>query len=137
MISAATKQIVQAWDTIQSHIPISPIRDEQQYGQAVEKLNELLDIVGDNEAHPLYDILDTLGTLIHDYEENHYPAPAVKGVDVLKFLMEEHQLSPSNLPEIGNEEVVSQLLAGKRELTVKNIRALSRRFGVSPATFID
>jgi len=137
MISAATKQIVQAWDTIQSHIPISPIRDEQQYDQAVEKLNELLDIVDDNEAHPLYDILDTLGTLIHDYEENHYPAPAVKGIDVLKFLMEEHQLSPSNFPEIGNEEIVSQLLAGKRELTVKNIRALSRRFGVSPATFID
>lgn len=137
MISAATKQIVQDWDTIQSHIPISPIRDEQQYNQAVEKLNELLDIVGDNEAHPLYDILDTLGTLIHDYEENHYPAPAVKGIDVLKSLMEEHQLSPSNLPEIGNEEIVSQVLAGKRELTVKNIRALSRRFGVSPATFID
>ena len=137
MISAATKQIVQAWDTIQSHIPISPIRNKEQYDQAVEKLNELLEIVGDNEAHPLYDILDILGTLIHDYEETHHPAPDVNGIDVLKFLMAEHQLSPSNLPEIGDEETVSQLLAGKRELTVKNIRALSRRFGVSPATFID
>jgi HTH-type transcriptional regulator/antitoxin HigA len=137
MINVATQQIVQAWDTLQSHIPISPIRNELQYDQAVEKLNELLDIVGDNEAHPLYDILDTLGTLIHAYEESHYPVPTVKGIDVLKFLMEEHQLSPSSLPEIGDEEIVSQLLAGKRELTVENIRALSRRFGVSPATFIN
>jgi HTH-type transcriptional regulator/antitoxin HigA len=137
IMSVATQQIIKAWDTLRSHIPISPIRNEQQYDQAVEKLNELLDIVGDNETHPLYDLLDTLGTLIHAYEETHYPAPTVKGMDVLKFLMEEHQLSPSSLPEIGNEEVVSQLLAGKRELSVENIRALSQRFGVSPATFIN
>jgi antitoxin component HigA of HigAB toxin-antitoxin module len=32
---------------------------------------------------------------------------------------------------------VSELLAGKRELSAKNIRALSKRFGVSPATFFD
>jgi HTH-type transcriptional regulator/antitoxin HigA len=61
----------------------------------------------------------------------------VKGIDVLKFLIEEHQLSPSSFPELGNEEIVSQLLAGKRELSVEDIRALSRRFGVSPATFIN
>ena len=137
MTSVATQQIVQAWDTIRSYIPISPIRSEQQYDQAVEKLNELLDTVGENEAHPLYDLLDTLGTLIHAYEESHYPAPTVKGIDVLKFLLEEHQLPLSSLPEIGNEEMVSQLLSGKRELTVENIRALSQRFGISPATFIS
>jgi len=136
MTSVATQQIAQAWDSLQSLIPVAPIRSEPQYDCAVEKLNELLDIVGDNEAHPLYDILDTLGTLIHAYEEMHYPAPVVTGVGVLKFLMEEHQLAPSGLPEIGHEEVVSEWLAGKRELTVENIRALSQRFGVSPATFI-
>lgn len=136
MTSVATQQLVQAWDTLQSLIPVSPIRNERQYDQAVEKLNALLDIVGDNEAHPLYNLLDTLGILIHAYEESHYPAPAVTGIGVLEILMEEHQLTPSSLPEIGNEDVVSELLAGKRELTVENIRALSQRFGVSPETFI-
>lgn len=136
MTHLATQEIVQAWDTLQSYIPISPIHNEQQYDQAVKKLNELLNIVGNNEAHPLYEILDTLGTLIHAYEDNQYPAPPVKGIDVLRFLMEEHNLSPSSLPEIGNEKTVSQLLAGKRELSVEQIRALSRRFRVSPATFI-
>ncbi|MDZ7262106.1 MAG: transcriptional regulator [candidate division KSB1 bacterium] len=131
----ATEQIVQAWSTLQSLIPVAPICNEQQYEQALEKLNELLDIVGDNEAHPLYDLVDTLGILIHAYEESHYPASPVTGIDVLRFLMEEHQLTPSSLPESGNEEVVSELLAGKRELSVENIRALSQRFGLSPATF--
>ena len=48
------------------------------------------------------------------------------GIDVLKFLLEEHQLAPSDLPEIGNQDVLSELLAGKRELSVDHIRALSK-----------
>ena len=57
---SATQQIAHAWGTLQSLVPVSPIRNERQYDRAIKKLNELLDIVGDNEAHPLYDILDTL-----------------------------------------------------------------------------
>lgn len=135
MTTLATEQIAQAWDNLQSLIPVSPIRDEQQYDQALEKLHELLDIVGDDERHPLYEVLDTLGTLVHAYEENHYQASPVTGVDVLKFLMDEHQLDPSNFPELGGKEMVVELLDGKRELSVENIRALSKRFGLSPATF--
>ena len=136
MTSVATRQIVEAWDALQSYIPIAPIRNEQQYDQAVAKLNELLEVVGDNDAHPLYEILDTLGTLVHVYEESHYPAPEVTGIGVLKFLMEEHQLTPASLPELGDEEVVAELLAGKHELTLENVRALSQRFGVTAASFI-
>lgn len=135
MTTLATEQIAQAWDNLQSLIPVSPIRDEQQYDQALEKLHELLDIVGDDERHPLYEVLDTLGTLVHAYEENHYQASPVTGVDVLKFLMDEHQLDPTNFPELGSKETVFELLNGKRELSVENIRILSKRFGLSPATF--
>jgi HTH-type transcriptional regulator/antitoxin HigA len=116
-------------------IPVSPIRNEQRYDQALKKLHELLDFVGDDERHPLYEVLDTLGTLVHAYEENHYQASPVTGVDVLKFLMDEHQLDPSNFPELGDKEMLFELLDGKRELSVENIRALSTRFGLSPATF--
>jgi len=137
MTATATQQITKAWDTLHSLVPISPIRTEQQYDQAVEKLNGLLDIVGDNEAHPLYPLLDTLSILIQNYEESHFPEPSVSGIDVLKFLMEEHQLTPSSFSEIGDEKAVSDLLAGKRELSLENIRALSKRFGISTATFID
>ncbi|MCI0691299.1 transcriptional regulator [candidate division KSB1 bacterium] len=137
MTTVATQQITQAWGTLQALIPVSPIRTEEQYDQAVEKLNELLDIVGDNEAHPLYELLDTLSILIHAYDEAHFPISPVTGIEVLKFIMEEHQLAPSDLPEIGDEKVVTELLADKRELSVENIRALSKRFGVSPAVFID
>jgi len=55
---------------------------------------------------------------------------------MLQFLMEEHQLGPSDLPELGTTNRVWEILNGKRELTVNNLRALAKRFGVSPAVFV-
>ncbi len=55
-------------------------------------MNELIDEVGTNEEHPMYEFLDTLGTIIHAYEEKNYPMPPVSGADVPSFLMEEHGL---------------------------------------------
>lgn len=116
--------------------PVLMIRDEREYDQAIVRLNALLDEIGTDEAHPLYELLDTLGTLLHTYEEAHQPIPETSGVDVLRFFMEEHGLTQSDLPEIGSQGVVSEVLSGKRELNVRQIRALAERFGVSPAVFI-
>jgi HTH-type transcriptional regulator/antitoxin HigA len=49
--------------------------------------------------------------------------------------MEQPVLSQADLPEIGSQSVVSEVLRGKRELNVRQIRALSRRFHVSPDAF--
>jgi HTH-type transcriptional regulator / antitoxin HigA len=102
----------------------------------VELLNRLLDEVGSVEEHPLYTLLGTLGTLIHAYEEEHHRIPECSGTDILRFLMEEHALTQSDLPEIGSQGVISDILRGKRELNVRQIRALAMRFHVSPAVFI-
>ncbi len=116
--------------------PFLTITNESEYDAAVERLNTLLDEIGTNEKHPLYTFLDTLGILIHAYEENHYPIPDCSGLDILDFLMTEHELTPLDLPEIGPQEIISDILSGKRELNMQQIRALSKRFHVSPAVFI-
>lgn len=127
-------------DQIQAHwtniAPLLTIRNDREYNAAVKRMNELLDEIGTNEKHPLYSLLDTLGTLIHAYEEEHFPIPASTGADVLRFLMEEHGLTQSDLPEVGSQGVVSEILNGKRELNVRQIRALAERFGVSTAVFV-
>jgi len=127
-------------DQLQTHwtniAPLLIIRNEGEYNAAVKRLNELLDEIGDNEKHPLYSLLDTLGTLVHAYEEEHYPIPDSTGSEVLHFLMEEHSLTQLDLPEAGSQGVVSEILNGKRELNVRQIRALARRFKVSTAVFI-
>ena len=126
-------ELQQHWTAIS---PLLSLRNEQEYDRAVERLNRLLDEVGTDEQHPLYTLLDTLGTLIHAYEEEHHPIPECSGVDVLRFLMEEHDLTQSDLPEIGSQGVVSEILRGKRGLNVRQMRALAKRFHVSPGVFI-
>jgi HTH-type transcriptional regulator/antitoxin HigA len=112
------------------------IRNEREYDRAMKRLNSLVDEVGTNERHPLYGLLDTLGTLIHAYEEEHFKQPDPSGPEMLRFFMEEHGLKQSELPEIGSQRVVSEVLEGKRELTTKQICALANRFHVLPAVFI-
>ncbi|MBP9500702.1 MAG: hypothetical protein KBF17_00930 [Candidatus Promineofilum sp.] len=121
------------WLAIQ---PILTIRNEDEYTRAVATLNELLDDVGANEKHPLYGLLDTLGTVIAAYEADNLTLAEAGGGEVLAYLMEEHGLRQSDLPEVGSQGVVSEVLSGKRELNVRQIRELAARFGVSPAVFV-
>lgn len=116
--------------------PILMIQNEDEYDRATVTLNELLDEVGTDEKHPLYGLLDTLGTVIAAYEADHLALPEVSGGEVLAYLMEQHGLRQSDLPEIGSQGVVSEILSGKRELNVRQIRALAGRFGVSAGVFV-
>jgi len=132
-MSLSTKEIQHHWATIR---PLLTIRNEREYDQAVKRLNALLDEIGTNERHPLYGLLDTLGTLLYAYEEKRHSLPESRGADMLRFFMEEHGLTQSDLPEVGSQGMVSEVLSGKRELNVRQIRALAKRFHVLPAVFI-
>ncbi|NJN96547.1 MAG: transcriptional regulator [Anaerolineales bacterium] len=109
---------------------------EEHYTQALETLDNLLEIVGEDENHPFYELLDTLGIMIAAYEEIHHSVDDVVSRDVLRFLMDEHHLTLSFLPELGVPETVSEILIGKHKLNVTQIRALSEHFGLSPVTFL-
>ena len=132
-MTLVNKELQVHWANI---APLLSIRNEREYNAAIKRLNELLDEIGDNENHPLYSLLDTLGTLIHAYEEEHYPIPDATGTEVLRFLMDEHGLTQSDMPEVGSQGVISEILNGKRELNVRQIRSLAQRFGVSSAVFV-
>jgi HTH-type transcriptional regulator / antitoxin HigA len=105
--------------------PLLSVRNEDEYDLAVERLNQLIDEVGTDEQHPFYMLLDTLGTLIHACAEQHHTFPAASGVEPLQYLMEEHALTQSDLPEVGSQGVVSEILRGKRQLNERQIRVLA------------
>ena len=132
-MNVIAQDIQSHWRIVQ---PIFSVRDENEYDKAVETLNALIDEVGTDEEYPLYELLDTLGTVIHAYEEKHYPVPECSGVEALKFLMEEHQLEPKDLPNLGSSDTVLEILNGDRDLTVTHIRTLAERFQISPAVFV-
>ena len=132
-MNTITKDIETHWSAIS---PLLAIRNEREYQEAVERVANLIDEIGTDELHPLYELLDTLGTLIAAYEEKHYPMPKCNGAEMLRFFMGEHELTQSELSDIGSQGVVSDILKGNRELNIRQIRALAKRFNVSPAVFI-
>src|SRR3990167_3185440 len=71
---------------------VSYPKNEKEFNQLSSRLDELLDIVGENEKHPLMGLIDVLGNLISVYEDSQRRHSTGKGINALKFLMETHQL---------------------------------------------
>ncbi len=130
------KYLLPAWETFRTATDIAPIRDEAHYQRMVAVLEALLDEAAGDANHPAMGLVDIVGDLIENFEAEHHPLPDVTGVQALKFLMEQHGIKQCDLHEIGSQGVVSEILTGKRALNIRQIRALSERFGVSPATFV-
>ena len=122
---------------ISKHVPLRPIRAEQQYDAAVASMNRLLDAGAADETHPLADLVATLGELIGDYDALHFPAADVAPSEVLRALMHQHGLTQSELAqELGSQGVVSEILSGKRAMNLRQMRALATRFSVPVAAFV-
>lgn len=119
------------------HVPLRPIRSRRDYSAAVAALNALLDAGAAEERHPLADLVATLGELIGDYDDAHHPAQSVAPGDMLRFLLEQHGLKQGEVPEVGSQGVVSEVLSGKRALNLRQMRALAQRFSVPVGVFID
>lgn len=191
---SATLQIdhlLPAWERFRAATDIGPIRDEAHCARMTAALEHLLDAAAGDESHPAMALADIVGDLIEDYEARRHPLPEATGVQALEFLMRQHGLRQSDLPEVGSQGVVSRealigskwmgardigmgckartaaiacamarirnaadrprsrcarregfdqrfpkILAGKRELNLRQVRALAARFGVAAATFI-
>ena len=131
----AIAPIATAWNNFRAATHIGHIADEGDYEQAIRVADELLELGALDEAHPSHSLFMTLSDLIYVYDQRHYALPKIDAVQTLRFLMDQHDLKQGQLPAIGRQSVVSEILAGKRSLTVEHIRNLSARFGVSPAAF--
>jgi HTH-type transcriptional regulator / antitoxin HigA len=130
------KHLLPAWAAFRADTDIGPIRSNAHYKRMVAILEALLGETAGDESHPAMGLVDIVGNLIADHEAAVDPLPLASGVHALKFLMEQHGLKQGDLPEVGSQGVVSEVLCGKRELNVRQVRALGERFSVSPATFI-
>ncbi|HEV3424061.1 MAG TPA: transcriptional regulator [Paraburkholderia sp.] len=120
---------------LSAKVPLHPITDAREYDEAVHVLNALLDIGAVDEEHPLAGLVTALGEFIGEYDEANDALPDAPPAEVLRAIMDQHSIRQSDLPEIGSQGVVSEILNGKRELNARQIRDVSKRFGVSPAVF--
>ncbi len=94
------------------------------YTEALERLTSL-----DHPSPSEIEAIELLTLLITHYEDEHYPIPATDPVSLVKFLIDQRGLTQRDLvPQFGTESAVSMFLSGQRQLTVKQVIALSDRF---------
>ncbi|WP_063570858.1 MULTISPECIES: helix-turn-helix domain-containing protein [Luteibacter] len=123
------------WDEFQKVSGVCHIETARDYDKVVGLTDALVDAGAMASQHSQHSLYMVLADLIYAYDQQHFPQAKVHGIDLLRFLMEQDGLTQSQLPEIGTQSVVSEILAGKRELTTGHIRALAKRFALSPAAF--
>ena len=131
---AELERLAVAWTQMSEVLSVP--HTEAEYLRISALLDLVVDEVGEHDSHPLASLMETLGTLVDAYEREHVVELPGAPVAVLRLLMDEHGLTQSDLPELGSQGVVSEILRGRRQINVRQVRALSARFGVSPAAFI-
>ncbi|MDR2837567.1 MAG: transcriptional regulator [Azonexus sp.] len=134
-------QVARSYGEFRAVAGVGAIRTEADYERALELIAAILAQTRDtpareDAAHPLADLLDLLTAAAHEYEADHHAIPAVSPREALRFLMEQHGLKQSDLPEVGSQSVISEILAGRRLLNTRQIAALVERFRVSADAFI-
>ena len=131
--------MLQAWHGLRATMPdFGPIKSDRAFARMNVFMEALLEEVGDDEDHELADLLDVVSSLVLQYDNLHNPdIPPAEPKDVLKLLMEQHELKQVDLArELGSQGVVSDILTGRRELNARQIRVLAKRFKVSPVVFL-
>ena len=98
------------------------IKTESEYAAALARIEKLMDA----KPHtPPGDELELLSLLLHDYEEKVIPIAKPDPVAAIRFRMEQQGLGPKDLvPFLGSRSRVSEVLSGRRHLSLKMIRAL-------------
>jgi len=119
-------------------LPLRPLKTAHTYQVALEMAKALLLREERSLDAGEADYLDVLSTLIEQYEDLHHPIPDASGLDALKHLMQEHELSISDLGSIiGHQPTASEIVNARREMSKAVIGKLSEHFGVSPSVFFD
>jgi len=109
------------------------IKTEQEYNEACERvymmINSTKNAIEPNSTEG--EEMELLSLLVEKYEQEHYPIGAPNPIEAIKFRMEQMNLKQADIaPLFGGKTRVSEVLNGKRSLTLKMITLLNRYLGI-------
>jgi HTH-type transcriptional regulator/antitoxin HigA len=114
---------------------IRPVKTEKDYDAALSRIESLW---GAESETPEGDELDVLLTLVSVYENENHPVPPPSPIEAIRFVMDQKGLKQADLiPYIGSRPRVSEILNGKRNLTLKMIRSLHSGLGIPAEVLIS
>ncbi|MCH8557635.1 MAG: helix-turn-helix domain-containing protein [Balneolia bacterium] len=113
---------------------IQPIHTEQDHQKALERIEEIFDArPGTAEG----DELEILGILVDEYEKKHFPIEAPTPVEAIKFRMEQLGMEQKDLAKLlGSKSRASEILSGKRSLSLRQIKIMYRKLGIPAEVLI-
>jgi HTH-type transcriptional regulator/antitoxin HigA len=132
----APKAILQAWAPFKKLVGVTSVRTEADYARAIALIDELLDEVGDDEEHPLAEVLDLIATQVKVYEDEHVQIPAAEPREVLRFLIDQHGLKQRDLDDVAPQNRISEILSGTRPVSKEIAKRLAKRFHVHADLFL-
>lgn len=136
-VTTATPQaILQAWLPFKQALGVTSVHTKKQYTQALETVHVLLDAIGDDEDHPLADVLDYLADQVKAYEDEHTSISKAEPHDLLRFLMEQHSLRQEDLSDCAPQSRISEILSGKRAISKEIAKRLAKRFHLHADVFL-
>lgn len=107
---------------------IRPIRNEKDYKATLEQIEKLWN---SRMGSPEGDILEVLTILVADYEKEHYDIFPPGPIGAIMFRMEQLGMKQKDLGElVGGSNRASELLHGKRKLTVKMIKVIHEELNI-------
>ena len=110
-------------------IQIQPIKTRRDHIAAIKRIEKLM---GARPGSEEGDELDILATLVDAYETKHFPMDAPDAVTAIQFQMEQKGLTRKDLePMIGSRARVSEVMTGKRPLTLAMVRRVRDGLGIS------
>ncbi|MDQ8051780.1 MAG: transcriptional regulator [Pedobacter sp.] len=116
---------------------LKPIKTENEYNEALARVYELLQSdLAEGSANS--DELEILSILVKEYELIHYPVAYPNPLEAIKFRMEQMNLSEHELNNIlGNRSRKSEILSGKRKLSLSMIRKLTEILNIPAEVLIQ
>lgn len=135
-LSGGLPGLAKAWASVQAVAPLRPIHNEADYDNAVALADGLADIIGDNENHPLFSLLDFVTDVISAWEKEHIKIPDAAPREVLRHLIDANNLKYKDLEDIASQTLLSDILSGRRNISKKVAKALAERFHVGVGAFV-
>ncbi|TQV89045.1 helix-turn-helix domain-containing protein [Aliikangiella coralliicola] len=131
----ALERAVQHWNMVAPVVdtPKTP----EDYETLLSNLKSTMELVENRPNSPLAGLIKAMSRAAQEYEGSFLYEQQGGALLALRYLIKLHNIKQSDLKEIGSQGVVSEILNGKRSLTLRHVRELSKRFNVSPNTFID
>ncbi|MBO1224619.1 MAG: ImmA/IrrE family metallo-endopeptidase [Candidatus Scalindua sediminis] len=115
---------------------IKVIKTEKDYEDALELIEKLMSLDPDPDSEE-GEQLSLLSALIQDYEARAFPQTLPSPIEAIKFRMEQAGLKPTDMiPYIGSRSRVSEILSGKRQLTLEMVRSLEVGLGIPAKVLI-